>query len=232
MRGSHPFARTSLCGAAAVVALLALPHAGLAQAMPPVGWKWALDAPATLATAGAFKSAAGQFEFAHMAPGWHITMGPGAALYDPAEQATGRFILEGELILFPDASDQEYGVFVGGKRLEDEATKEWIAFVVRADGQVAVMQRRGRETTWLTPWTAHAAAKLRVSGASAKNIVTVRAEPDSVRFLVNGERVTAFARAALDVDGAFGFRIGQGVNLHITNLDLTRRLAPFPRPRR
>ena len=56
----------------------------------------------------------------------------------------------------------------------------------------------------------------------------VRAEPDSVRFLVNGVRVSAWPRAALQVDGSYGFRIGAGANLHITNLDLTRRLAPFP----
>jgi hypothetical protein len=50
-----------------------------------------------------------------------------------------------------------------------------------------------------------------------------------VRFVVNGERVAAWPRASLAVDGAYGFRIGGGVNLHITNLDVTRRVAPFPR---
>ena len=49
-----------------------------------------------------------------------------------------------------------------------------------------------------------------------------------MRFFVNNTRVGAWPRAALRVDGAFGFRIGQGANLHITNLDLTQRLAPFP----
>jgi hypothetical protein len=30
------------------------------------------------------------------------------------------------------------------------------------------------------------------------------------------------------VEGAFGFRVGREVNLHITTLDITERLAPVP----
>ncbi|MFN0098498.1 MAG: hypothetical protein ACKVS7_07480 [Gemmatimonadaceae bacterium] len=228
-----PVMRSALVMVAiAMVASLMLPSRALAQGAPPVGWKWTLDGPARLVNGGRFLSTDSTFDFVHMAPGWHITMGPGAVLYDPAERASGRFVVEGELILFPDASANEYGVFVGGKSLDDEARKEWIALVVRADGQVAVMRQRGNESTWLIPWRAHAASKVLLTGASAKNYVTVRAEPDSVRFVVNGERVAAFERSALDVDGPFGFRIGKGVNLHITNLDVTRRMAPFPAPKR
>ena len=73
-----------------------------------------------------------------------------------------------------------------------------------------------------------AAVKPKPEGNTVTNVLSVRAEPDSVRFLVTSERITAFARADLNVDGPFGFRIGKGVNLHITNLDVTRRLAPFP----
>lgn len=214
-----------------IVAPAAQPAVVLAQSAPPVGWKWSLDGPARLLNGGRFTPTDSTFDFAHMAPGWHITMGPGAVLYDPDARATGRFVVEGEMILFPDASANEYGVFVGGVSLEDAARQAWTAFVVRADGQVAVMRQRGSETTWLVPWRAHAASKVLVKGETAKNYVTVRAEPDSVRFLVNGERVTAFARSAVAVDGTFGFRIGKGVNLHITNLDVTRRLAPFPAPK-
>lgn len=209
------------------------PHAALAQSPPdpvtkaPSGWQWALDANARLLNAGKFASVDSLFEFAHMAPGWHITMGPGAALYDPRERAEGRFVVSADLILFPDASANEYGLFVGGKGLETPG-KEWYAFVVRLDGSFAVMHRAGSETHMVMPWAKHEAVKARPEGASVTNVLAVRAEPDSIRFTVNGARVATFARAALDVDGPFGFRIGQGVNLHITNLDVTRRLAPFP----
>lgn len=54
---------------------------------------------------------------------------------------------------------------------------------------------------------------------------------DSVRMFVNGTRVGAWPRRTLAVDGTYGFRIGKGTNLHITNLDPTRRHVPFPAPR-
>lgn len=216
-----------------LAAALLLPVAAAAQQAAPVtppGWAWRTDKPATPQRGGTGNVTDAAFEFTHMAPGWHITMGPGGTLYDPAARADGRFAVEGELILFPNASNEEYGVFVGGAGL-DGAAARWIAFVVRADGSAGVLRHADGRTTPLRDWAAHPAVKPKPADATAKNYVTVRAEPDSVRFFVNGERIAAWSRAELDVDGAFGFRIGRGVNLHITNLDVTRRLAPFPQRR-
>lgn len=225
----HP-KRLIVLAAVALVSDAALAQQAPAVAAPPPGWQWVLDAPARLVNGGRFAPTDTTFEFAHMAPGWHITMGPGATLFDPRERAEGRFVVQGELILFPDASGNEYGVFVGGRAL-DGAAQHWFAFLVRADGSAAVMHRSGAETRSLMPWTMHAAVKPKPSGSTVTNVIAVRAEPDSVRFVVNGERLAAFARSTMEVDGQFGFRIGRGVNLHITNLDVTRRLAPFPQRR-
>ena len=79
------------------------------------------------------------------------------------------------------------------------------------------------------PWTKSAGVKARPAGGDVTNILQLRAEADSIRFFVNGERITAFSRSDLDVNGPFGFRVGKGANLHITNLDLTHRLAPARR---
>lgn len=214
--------------AALVVPTLAAAQQPAAPPLTPPGWSWRTDQPATPQKGNSGKVGDSAFEFVHMAPGWHITMGPGGTLFDPRERVDGRFVVEGEMILFPDASEGEYGVFVGGQAL-DGAAARWTAFVVRGDGSAAVMRHDAGTTTLLLPWAPHAAVKPKPSGATAKNYVTVRAEPDSVRFLVNGERIAVWPRSALEIDGAFGFRIGRGVNLHITNLDATRRLAPFPR---
>jgi len=220
---------------ALVAGALAAPAAATAQSSDiiPAGWEWRLDAPAKLVLGSRNAMSDTTFDFVHMAPGWHIAMGPGSVLFDPRERAEGRFMVEGELILFPNASGNEYGVFVGGRGLEGAtgnagANAQWIAFVVRADGSAAVLKRTGGAVSELLPWAVHASVKPKVRGGTAKNIVSVRAEPDSVRFFVNGERLGAWPRADLPVDGAFGFRIGKGVNLHVTNLDATRRLAPFP----
>ncbi len=224
------FARVVTLGLT-TAALVLSPTRALAQAAPaqksaPPGWAWALDKPARWYTGGKVTPADSLFEFVPMAPGWHVTMGPGAALFDQRATVDGRFIVSADLVLFPDASSNEYGLFLGGKGLET-AGKEWYAFVVRRDGSFAVMHRAGAETHMVMPWAKHEAVKPRADGATVTNVVAVRAEPDSIRFTVNGTRVATFARSALDVDGPFGFRIGDGVNLHITNLDVTRRVAPF-----
>jgi hypothetical protein len=216
----------------AVLSLSLAPRLG-AQAAPapqgPAGWSWSLDRPARFQGGGKAIGSDSLFEFSQMAPGWHLTMGPGAVVFDPRELADHRFVLSADLILFPDASmEGEYGVFVGGKGL-DGPSAQWFAFVVRGDGSAAVMQRAGGETRFVMPWTKATAVKPRPVGDAVTNIVQVRAEADSTHFLVNGTRVAAFGRADLDVNGSFGFRMGPGVNLHITNLDITRRLAPARR---
>ncbi len=228
-RGAHR-RLTALAAIAVLASLTPLPAHAQHENDPmnaPAGWRWALDRPARLLNGGRFTSSDTLFEFVHMAPGWHVTMGPGGALFDPRERAEGRFVIAADLIPFPNASNAEYGVFVGGKAL-DGAGKEWYAFVLRVDGSAAVMHRAGDETHLVLPWFKHDAVKPRPDGASVTNQLAVRAEPDSIRFVVNGTRIAAFARAQLAVDGTFGFRIGEGINMHITNLDVTRRLAPYP----
>ena len=200
-----------------------------ATAVPPPGWAWVLDAPAKLVVGSRNTSTDSTFDFVHMAPGWHITMGPGGVLYDATVRADGRFIVEGEMILFPDASDAEYGIVVGGAALGGASVDvRWSAFVVRSDGSAAVFRHADGVTTALMPWSVHAAVVRKAAGGTAKNFVRVLAEPDSVRFVVNGQPIAAWSRASVSVDGTVGFRIGRGINLHVTNLDLTRRLAPFP----
>jgi hypothetical protein len=236
-RARHLVRSTSLAAlrAASCVAVLTLafaPRLGAQAAVAPqgpAGWTWSLDHPARFQGGGKAIGTDSLFEFTQMAPGWHLTMGPGGVLYDPRENADHRYVLSAELILFPDASLQgEYGVFVGGKGLEGQSA-QWVAFVVRGDGASAVLQRTGSETREVLPWATRPGVKARPAGTGVTNVVQVQAEADSVRFVVNGERVATFGRGEMDLNGIFGFRIGNGVNLHATNLDLTRRLAPARR---
>lgn len=197
----------------------------------PPGWAWKTDAPAEPQRGGTGNVGTAKFEFTHMAPGWHVTMGPGGVLFPADARAEGRFVLEGEMIYFNDGSDAaEYGVFVGGSEL-GASHAAYTAFVMRADGRAAVMRAEHGRLQMLMDWTSVAGVAGRDTTGFARHRVAVRAEPDSVRFLVNGTRIAAWSRAAMSVDGGYGFRVGRGANLHITNLDLTQRLAPFPAPR-
>lgn len=215
----------------AVFALLGLGASGALGAQStagtPEGWRWRTDSPAEpQSSQGAVSGSS--FRFTPMAPGWHVTMGPGAVLFDPRESLSGRFALSATLILFPEPTEAEYGVFVGGAAL-DGAEAAWTAFVVRGDGNAAVLHHVAGRTETLLPWTRYDAVVSRGSNGTAQNLVAVRAEPDSVRFAINDIVVATFARSALNLDGQFGLRIGRGVNMHITNLDATRRFAPYPR---
>lgn len=138
---------TALHGRAAPLA--AQEAAAAPPPLTPPGWTWRTDRPAAPQRGGTGKLSDAVFEFVHMAPGWHITMGPGGNLYEPGARLAGRFAVEAEMILFPDASDGEYGVFVGGTGPDE--TAQWTAFVVRADGGAAVLRHAGGATTMLLP---------------------------------------------------------------------------------
>jgi len=214
-----------LAAAARSVAAQEAPRA--AAPVTPAGWLWRTDAPAQPQRGGPAGVTASTFEFSPMAPGWHVTMGPGALLYPSDGSLSGRFALESVMILFPEPTEAEYGIFVGGAAL-DGAGARWLAFVVRGDGSAAVLRHAAGRTEHVMPWTKFPAVVARGSSGNARNVVGLRAEPDSVRFVVNEIVVRSWPRSELSVDGAYGMRIGRGVNIHITNLDVTRRLAPFP----
>src|SRR5262245_53482294 len=45
----------------------------------------------------------------------------------------------------------------------------------------------------------------------------------------DGRDIAKIPRAGLSTDGAFGLRVGKDLNMHISTLDVTQRLAPDPR---
>jgi hypothetical protein len=212
-------------GSMAALLLLAGSAAGLgAQDGAPAGWRWTTDRPARLVSGQAVPDSG--WRFVAMPPGWHITMGPGGVLYDPGHRATGRFVLEAETFLFPEKTEEGFGLFVGGRNLDQ--APEYVAFVIRPDGRAAVV-RAGATPVTLVDWTPADSIKVQDPSDAVRNVLRVAVERDSVTFSVNGGRVAALPRAAGEFEGYFGFRVGAGVNLHISTLDFTRRIAP---PRR
>jgi len=194
---------------------------------PPSTWRWIPDAPARL-TAGQEVSDS-TFWFVGMPPGWHITTGPGSLFFDPRYSARERFTIESELILFPGDSQGEYGIFLGGRDL-GEGAGSYAAFVLRRDGSAAVVYHEAGTDRFIVPWASHDAVKAHPGDGTVSNVIAVVADGPDISFRVNGIEVAALSRDMTGVDGMFGFRIGAGMNLHITSLDLTERLA-LPRPK-
>lgn len=198
--------------------------AGALQLTPPPTWKWLTDRPAQqVSTPDRLPDS--EFTFVRMPPGWHISMGPGGVLFDPRYFTETQFSLESEVFHFPNSSNGEYGFFVGGSDLEGGAPR-YVSFVFRGDGAVAAWERRAGETRMLSEWY-RAEAVIPTEGKEVvRNVMRLVVTKKEAILRANGLDVLILPRESIPLDGQFGFRAGQGVNLHITTLDVTHRLAP------
>lgn len=184
----------------------------------PAGWKVRTDRANESPT---------EIVFVDMAPGWHLTTGPAAILYNPDTTASGNYRIESESFLFdPGTRNEAYGVFFGGRDLEG-AGQAYTYFLIRRSGDYLVKRRAGAETPVVVDWTPHPAIlKYDAKGeaaSTAKNVLAVEVGPEAVRFLVNGQPVTTLQRSDVDTDGVVGLRLNHSLNLHVTTLKLQKR---------
>lgn len=205
----------SSAAALGLAVLLAAPLASQ-DLKRPEGWKVRFD------RAGSTEA---ELEmFVSMPPGWHITTGPAAIFWDPTLTASGRFRAEMEVFLFdPQGRREAFGIFFGGKDLEGPG-QEYAYFLLREGGEFIVKRRQGADTPTLLDWTADGAIASwaeRGDAVTAKNVLTVEAGSETVRFLVNGEEVAELPRAQLPVDGIVGVRVNHALNLHVSRLEVT-----------
>jgi hypothetical protein len=198
---------------------LLLAASAQAQSQTPPTWKWHLDRPGSV-TASDKDVSDTSFLFTSMAPGWHITMGPGGILYDPRYFVERNWSLEAEIFLFPGESNEGYGVFFGG------TPGGYYTFVLRRDGSAAIMQVIGTTAQLLRAWTRSSAIVPASASDAVKQVLRVNVDGANLRFFANGTEVFVVPRTELGVDGSVGFRVGKGLNLHAARLDLTQRLAP------
>ena len=204
-----------------------------AQLKTPADWKWRLDSPASLVTT--LDVPERSWLFVGMPPGWHITTGPGALLYPTDALAlTPNYAVESTIFLFPGESREEYGLFLGGREIESERPPEYTAFVLRRDGQAAVLKRTASGLAPIVDWQAHDGIVPHRGGGK---------DAGQERAASGGRSCcspTSCERHQRGEDSACGpahgrphrIRIGSGVNLHISSLDVTTRLAPAPTPKK
>lgn len=209
---------------AAVAVAAAMATLTARQLKTPADWKWRLDTPGAVVEAAEPK--ADETRFVAMPPGWHVTPGPGALLYHPDYQGKGNFSVEAEIFLFPGDSQEEYGIFLGGRSMGPNESPSFIAFVARRDGKGSVIHRGGMSP--ILDWRTNDGILPHPGKDTAKNILRVDANATDVVFSANGKEVIKLPRAGLTLEGQFGFRIGKGMNIHASRLDVTYRLAPVP----
>ena len=196
---------------------------GLAQGRDsPPGWRWHLERGSQRAT-GAVQDSTWRFD--QMPPGWHITTGPAGLLYPTTERASGVFSLVADFVVFPETTDSGFGLFVGGSNVETDSSS-YVAALLRRDGAVSVIHNARGTATALVPWIRHSAIKPHTGSGTVTNRLRVNASADSIRVFVNDSAVARLALASAVTSGTFGFKVGEGVNLHLTILDYTRHMAP------
>jgi hypothetical protein len=205
------------CVAATLVCLLT---SSLAAQVEPPGWRFQLDRPAVNVMGR--DAPADAWQFREMIPGMHVTSGPGVVVFPATETAAGRFMIDATIVLFPNSGNDGYGVVFGGRSLAD-ASAAWTALLVTADGRFGVFRRGASGREALVDWTPNDAVTRR-GAEPVTNQLRVAVEPDSIRFLANGKRLGAIARSAVQPDGQYGLRLDAGSNVHVTNVDVTRRL--------
>ncbi|MBK8004346.1 MAG: hypothetical protein IPK12_10540 [Gemmatimonadetes bacterium] len=217
-----PFRFRAVVAAALLVLATALPAA--AQLPVPPGWRWVLDGAAVVSSA-TDKITDSTVGFARMPPGFHMTTGPGAIFYDPRFFGERQFTLEAQIFHFPNSRGAEYGLFIGGQELEGGAPR-YVAFVLRGDGSVAAWEQRGEARRVLAEWRRADAVAPGAKDNVVGNLVRLVVSPKEAVLRVNRLDALVVPLEGVATNGHVGFRVGAGMNLHASTLDLTNRLAP------
>jgi len=188
------------------------------------GWQGTADGGAAITTA----------EFKTMGNGFHITTGPAATYWNPANKANGDYTVHATFSepKFQNLNDHPhpYGVMIGGNDMgTPNATYFYCAvqgngaFIARGMGP-APFQLNGRRAQ---PNPAiHSAAGV---GQPVTNEVAVSVKGDKVECAINGTVVATYDKAMVvgagklkSTDGVYGLRSAHNTEVHVSNFGMTK----------
>lgn len=212
--------RIAIVGCATLIALTGA--AAQVPAAPPAGWVVRTD------VGGMAMGHGDKVVMASMKPGFHVTTGPAAILFDGTMKASGDWRLEATLDLFdPGARAEGFGLFFGGRDL-DSPTPHYSYALLRRDGKAMLKVRDGATTRTVRDWAANGAIPLwkgGPAGTSVKYVLSVEATGARVSLWVGATQVLDAPRSELPTDGVVGLRINHALNLHVESVKLTPTAA-------
>ena len=200
--------------ATAAVAVLVLPFVAGAQGVQAEGWEARLDFEADIDSV---------LGFMNMGSGVHVmTTGAGFAIFwQPESTAEGDFSISATFTQMERSGHANaYGLFLGGSDLQGP-NQQYSYFMLRQGGEYLIKKRMGEDLPTLVDWTAHDAVNDLNDRGSSTNTLTVEADGDTVRFLVNGAEVATQPRSAVDTAGITGLRVTHLLNVHIDDISLS-----------
>jgi hypothetical protein len=165
-------------------------------------------------------------KFISMGSGIHVTAGPAAIYWNPANSASGNYTVQATFNQTKASEHPEgYGLIVGGKDLETPA-QSYAYFLVRQDGKFIINHRANDSTVHkIVDWTATPAVKAIDASGKASNTLAITADASTVHFLVNGTEVHSLPRSAVDAGpgqaGIAGIRVNHNLDVHIDGFAVT-----------
>ncbi len=180
----------------------------------PTGWMARTDKGAAMTNV----------KFVDMAPGWHITLGPAAIFYRPADTASGNAHLVALLHMTPPKPmhPESFGMFIGGQDLQGaEPGLHLLPHPRRRE--VHDQAADGRQDHHAScAWTANEAVKAADAEGLSSNELSVQIKGGKVSFMANGKEVHSASAADVDTKGVVGVRINHNLSIHLEKLEVHR----------
>jgi hypothetical protein len=198
----------------ALIAMVVVPLA----AQGPSGWKVRLDGSQNASA----PDAAATLKFAPTEKGFHITGGPGAIFFNPANALKPIYRVKATFTLLKAANPAtQYGLVFGGNDLEGGAPT-YVYFTIAPDGSFQIRHRAGDKIDDMDKSLHFAIKKPDTSGKSV-NTLEVQVAPTAVSYLINGAVADATpTRAGMGsytetskIGGVVGVRIDDQVDVQV-----------------
>lgn len=197
--------------------LVALPVA----AQAPAGWQMRVDASTDVSDPDDVP----EVTVTSVANGFEVRTGPAVTLWNPSNNATGNYTLEGTFTLLERSGHTNYyGLVYGGRNLDSNPS--YIYFLVAQNGSFIIRHRANNETVHdiigRTP--NEAVAGMEAGAAPSVNRLQVRVGANDTQFLVNGQVVHTAPKSgmAANTDGVWGVRVNHVIpGVRVENLRVT-----------
>jgi hypothetical protein len=200
---------------------LALCLSGPAMAQAPEGWQMRVDR----STSATDPDDVPTVKFERMGPGFHVTTGPAAALYNSKNSVSGAYTLKGTFHLMkPSGHNNYYGLVFGGSDLEGP-NQNYLYFLVGQNGTYVIKHRAGDVATHdIQSRTPHAAIVKPDSAGKSANTLEVRVGADKIDYVVNGTVVHTTPKSGMTArtDGIWGVRINHQLDVHVEKLGVSK----------
>jgi len=182
--------------------LLALPLA----AQTPAGWRMRVDASTDVTDPDDVP----EVTVSTVQNGFEVRTGPAVTLWNPANNATGNYTLEGTFTLLqPSGHVNYYGLVYGGRTLD--TSPSYIYFLVGQNGSFIIRHHASPGTIHdIIGRTPNAAVVPMAAGAPPSvNRLQVRVGASETQYMVNGQVVHTAPRSgmAANSDGIWGVRV-------------------------